>query len=42
MSLVEKSIIHCPYLGGSPIGGFTVLSVAKARSNEYYERNVSL
>ena len=24
MSLVERSVIHCPYVGGSPIGGFTV------------------
>ena len=25
VSLVERSIIHYPYLGGSTIGGFTVL-----------------
>ena len=24
VSLVERSIIHCPYLRGSTIGGFTV------------------
>ena len=26
MSFVERSIILCPYLGGSTIGGFTVYS----------------
>ena len=25
LSLVERSIIHCPYLGGSTIGGYTVV-----------------
>ena len=24
VSLVERFIIHCPYVGGSTIGGFTV------------------
>ena len=26
VSFVERSIIHCPFLGGSTIGGFIVLS----------------
>ena len=26
VSLVERSITHSPYLGGSPIGGLTVFS----------------
>ena len=25
MSFLERSTVHCPYLGGSTIGGFTVL-----------------
>ena len=28
VSLVERSIIHCPYLGGSTMGGFTVVGNA--------------
>ena len=32
VSLVERSIIYCPYLGGSTIRGFTVFSVLQVHS----------
>ena len=32
VSLAESSIIHYPYLGGSPIGSFTVLTVGSTLS----------
>ena len=31
MSFVKRSIILCPYLGGSTIGGYTVIGINKHR-----------
>ena len=35
MSFVERSIILCPYLGGSTIGGFTVLHFWVSKCDGY-------
>ena len=39
MSFVERSIILCPYLGGSTIGGSTVYSVDRVQLNWLYNLN---
>ena len=43
VSLVERSIIHCPYLGGSTVGGSTVLFSHQSvrNSNVYFDCQVT-
>ena len=42
VSFVERSIIHCPYLRGSPIGGFTVAVHSTCTSTPYSAMSVNV